>query len=60
MTDNNLGMVEANSAMEDLKVHTKRVMGLSYDNSTGYLYSISEDGFFKMIDVATGEITHEE
>jgi len=63
MNDNNLGMVEAtntNGVPLDMKVHTKRVMGISYDNSTGFIYSIGEDGFFKMTDATSGEVTHEE
>ncbi len=34
-----------------MKTHTKRVMGLAYDNGSKWLYSISEDGRFKVTDM---------
>jgi hypothetical protein len=36
-----------------LKTHNKRVMGMSFDYKLGYLYSISEDGRFKVTDLKT-------
>jgi len=34
-----------------MKSHTKRVMGLAADKTFGYVYSIGEDGKFKLTDV---------
>jgi hypothetical protein len=34
-----------------MKTHSKRVMGLAADKTFGYVYSVSEDGKFKLTDV---------
>jgi hypothetical protein len=36
-----------------IKVHTKRVMGLHYESSLGYIYSIGEDSKFILSDTAS-------
>jgi len=43
----------------EIKAHTKRVMGISYDPDTNYVMSIAEDGKFKCSDVASEEAVHE-
>lgn len=37
-------------------MHAKRVMGLHADRAFGYLYSISEDGHFKLTDFKTKQV----
>jgi len=34
-----------------MKSHTKRVMGLAADKTFGYVYSIAEDGRFKLTEI---------
>lgn len=34
-----------------MKTHTRRVMGLAYDSVSKWLYSIGEDGRFKVTDM---------
>lgn len=34
-----------------MKPHTKRVMGLAVEKKLGYVYSISEDGKFKVTEI---------
>lgn len=34
-----------------MKSHTKRVMGLAADKTFGYVYSIGEDGKFKLTEI---------
>lgn len=34
-----------------MKSHTKRVMGLAIERKLGYVYSIAEDGKFKITDI---------
>ena len=37
--------------MEVMSPHTKRVMGISVDRKMGFLYTISEDGKFKVTEI---------
>lgn len=34
-----------------MKSHSKRVMGLAADKTFGYVYSVSEDGKFKLTEI---------
>lgn len=44
----------------EIKAHSGRVMGLSYEPENGYVISISQDGKFKYSDVTTEEPVHEQ
>ena len=46
-----LNYVKYNSIASE-EVHKGRVMGLFYEYITGYLYSISEDKYFKVYDTS--------
>ena len=39
-----------------MKTHTKRVMGMAVEKRFGYVYSVGEDGKFKVSDVNSGSI----
>ncbi len=41
-----------------MKIHQARVMGVSVDNVTGYLYSVSEDKHLKITSTTKNEILH--
>lgn len=42
-----------------MKPHSKRVMGIAFLKKMGYLYSISEDGKFKVTEVHSGSVVNE-
>lgn len=42
-----------------MKTHSKRVMGMSFDYKLGLLYSISEDGRFKITDFKSREVIYD-
>lgn len=42
-----------------MKSHTKRVMGLAVEKKLGYVYSIGEDGKFKITDVNSHSVVTE-
>ena len=45
--------------MDVLKPHSKRVMGIAADSSLGVVYSISEDGKFKVTEVHSHTVVTE-
>lgn len=42
-----------------MKSHTKRVMGLAVEKKLGYVYSIGEDGKFKITDINSHSVVTE-
>ena len=46
--------------LNEMKAHGKRVMGLSIDVGLGFLYSIGEDGRFKITDINVKEPIYDE
>ena len=47
------------SETEPFKTHAKRVMGLHYESKSGYLYSIGEDGHFKVTEFNSRNVIHD-
>jgi hypothetical protein len=45
--------------MEPFKTHSKRVMGVAADKTFGYVYSIGEDGRFKLTEVNSGSVIND-
>lgn len=45
--------------MEEMKPHSKRVMGIAVLKELGYLYSISEDGKFKVTDINSSSVVYD-
>lgn len=41
-----------------MKTHTKRVMGMAYEKTSKWLYSIGEDGRFKVTDMQSREVLY--
>lgn len=42
-----------------MKSHTKRVMGLAADKTFGYVYSVSEDGRFRVTDIHSRSVVQD-
>ena len=42
-----------------MKSHAKRVMGIAFEKKLGYVYSIGEDGKFKISDVNSHSVVSE-
>lgn len=42
-----------------MKSHNKRVMGLAADKTFGYVYSIGEDGRFKVTEIHGHSVVHD-
>ena len=41
-----------------MKTHTKRVMGIHYDAHSQWMYSVGEDGRFKVTDMKTRSVLY--
>jgi len=42
-----------------MKSHAKRVMGLAADKTFGYVYSVGEDGRFKVTEIHGHSVVHD-
>lgn len=42
-----------------MKTHTKRVMGITVERKMGFVYSVSEDGKFKITEINSMSVVNE-